>query len=88
MFILRKVYRNGDEVNEILGDSYSLIHKMRNNDLWEAWIDKRERSVFGVIITKDGQQELHQEIKYYVMTPDGHTFDNLSLPEVNWDNLY
>ena len=84
MFILRRILKNGSEVNTNLGDYYTLQikEKCENefNETIKMWGDSDSKSMYGVIVYEDGSKimPLYDNSKYYIMTSDGRTFDNVS----------
>lgn len=84
MFILRRILKDNTEVNTNLGEYYTLQLKERSldqfNDLVSKWSIEDLKGVYGVIVFNDGSDimPLYEESRYYVMTSDGRTFDNVS----------
>jgi len=85
MFILRRITSEGNESNQIIGDSYNEIHSTYN----EAEFKKTEdlllfparEEIYAYIAYKEGSEimPLYRKSNYYMMTENGVTFKNLSL---------
>lgn len=85
MFILRRVLRDGSEINTSLGEYYTLQLKEKNRSAFDEvikmWSEEDSEKVYGVVVYDDGNKimPLYEESAYYIMTSDGRTFDNVSL---------
>lgn len=85
MFILRRIEQNCGQINTNLGDYYSLILKESEKQQFEETVKEWEKDaiekMYGVIVFDDDNDcmmPLYKGSKYYVMTSDGRTFDNLT----------
>jgi len=84
MFILRRITKNGLEVNTCLDVYYTLILKEKNSDDFHdrtALWDKADLlDVYGVVCVDDSDliMPLYNDSKYYIMTSEGKTFSNIS----------
>lgn len=87
MFILRRITSESNEINEILGDSYSLILRERHNKEYERTLliqkwDKNAQleNLYGFIVHNNGQKviPLYKKSHYFIMTSDGKTFSNIT----------
>lgn len=86
MFILRTIYPNGSESNEIINDLYTQIPPESKEQFQAAlnimWQDSKQR--------EDNKNTVHAFLQcgriiplyfgwaYYIMTGEGKTFSNLS----------
>jgi hypothetical protein len=88
MFILRSIYPEGTVRNEILGDEYQIVRKDDNKESWKESLDH----LYPGLSPKDKEkrgEDIHSIVycgriiplyfnwKYYIMLPEGKTFDNL-----------
>ena len=87
MFILRRIDPKFGEINTNLGEYYSLISKEKNNEQFKEtvnqWDEDIKDKMYGVIIFDDDSgslMPLYRGSEYYIMTSDGRTFSNISIP--------
>lgn len=84
MFILRRVLKDGSEVNTSIGEYYILQMKEKSQEAFretiKMWSDEDLKNVYGVIVYDDGNKimPLYEGSSYYIMASDGRTFDNIS----------
>lgn len=80
MFALRKITKDGLEMNFSLGDSYTLVTKDRSLKEFE---DKMKDHPFydkayAFICWKDGVLPLYKEQQNYIVSGNGTTYSNLT----------
>ena len=85
MFILRRITAKGGEINTNLGDYYTLFLKDSSpegfNQTTKLWSEEDVNDLYGVICFGENGESimpLYLGSKYYIMTGDGQTFDNIS----------
>jgi len=94
MFTLRRMTATGVEMNQIIGDEYTLIHKERNKwefddffkhhfgkppvDDLDAKADADTKECYAFVINGSFVQPLYKVQDAYIMTSDGKTFSNVS----------
>lgn len=95
MFTLRRMTATGVEMNQKVGDEYTLIHKERNKWEFEDFFkrhfgkspvvdiddkaDADTKECYAFVINGSFVQPLYKVQAAYIMTSDGKTFSNLSL---------
>lgn len=83
MFILRKVEKDGIEINQTIGEFYFYISKEKSPESFEHHrkhnnFDKSE-NLYGFIILELGKAlPLFSVTENYIMTESGKTFANIS----------
>lgn len=85
MFILRRITSEGNESNQIIGESYNEIHSIYNEEEFKktekllCFPEKEE--IYSYLSFKNGSEilPLYRKSNYYMMTENGATFKNLSL---------
>ncbi len=84
MFALRRILKDGVEINTCLGEYYVLVRKVENKEEFEKtiklWNEEDLENVYAVITYADGSKimPLYKGSSYYIMSSDGETFDNIS----------
>lgn len=85
MYTLRKITKDGLEMNFNLGNSYTLVTKERNSEAFEKdmkaipYVDIEERGIYGIVWSQDSQMNLLYDYQQsYIMTESGKTFSNVS----------
>lgn len=85
MFILRRITSEGNESNQIVGDSYNEIHSIYNEkefkETEELLLFPEKEEIYSYISYKAGSEvmPLYRKSNYYMMTENGVTFKNISL---------
>jgi len=93
MFILRRISGNGIEINQKIGDSYTLITRESNREAFVIAfeqtfgknksidiVDLVEETVCYAFVCGDSiTQPLYENQKNFIMTESGKTFCNLTL---------
>jgi len=86
MFILRRIAPDYGEINTELGEYYVKVLKDENKEQFlsetKEWGDDFRNKIFGVVEFFTDHKvlmPLYNDSKQYIMTSDGHTFDNLSI---------
>lgn len=80
MFVLREILNGGEEINTILGNTYSIYR--RGQDAFEK-INKEQGfadSVIAIIYTDDGYHPIVSGRRAYVMQENGATFSRVDIP--------
>lgn len=80
MFVLREILDSGEEINTILGNTYSIYR--RGQDSFEK-INKEQGfadSVIAVIHTDDSYYPIILGRRAYVMQENGATFSRVDIP--------
>lgn len=84
MFILRRILKDGVEINTSLGEDYVLVRRVENKDEFERtvklWSESDTEDVYALITYDDGKKimPLYDGGNYYIMTESGKTFDNVT----------
>lgn len=91
MFILRTITKESGQVNTCLDIHYVLVLKSKNEkefaERTKLWSEDDLKDVYGVVCfdanpvkeeNADSLMPLYTEFKYYIMTSNGETFDNIS----------
>lgn len=88
MFILRRITSDGNELDTIIGKSYSPIRKIENRKeyektlkIWLGGLKTDDDNIYGFIVSENGKciTPLYKKSVYFVMCSDGKTFANISL---------
>lgn len=86
MFILRTIGADNTQFNDVVGDSYVLVHKNFNKEQFEReksnafGVNSYEGECYAILKSgKLGRKPLFKGVSYLVMASDGNVFDNLSL---------
>lgn len=83
MFVLRRILKDGVEINTNLGEYYVLVRRVENKDEFERtvklWSESDTEDIYALITYDDGKKimPLYRGSNYYVMASDGKTFDNI-----------
>jgi len=80
MFVLREILNSGEEINHLLGNSYSLFR--RGQESFETY-NKEEGfadSVVAVIVTDDSYYPIILGRRAYIMQENGATFARVDIP--------
>lgn len=84
MFILRRITKNGTQLNTFIGEYYLVATIEKNKEefsnITKLWPEDDLYDVYGVVSYDDGNSimPLYIGSEYYIMTGDGRTFDNLT----------
>lgn len=94
MFILRTISKDMVSLNKELGDEYEVISRFESYDLFkdifkdvfyqdhvadgDPGANKSTKSCIGFLQARTSTFPLYDDEKYYVMTENGRTFENLS----------
>lgn len=84
MFVLRRILKDGVEINTCLGLDYVLVLKESSKDEFnrtiKLWSEDDTENVYGLVTFDEGSNimPLYRGSNYYVMASDGKTFDNIS----------
>ena len=87
MFYLRRITGSGVEMNQTLGEGYTLVDKLSNEEEFNRSFlahfgEKQTNDLVYAFIGGDGFiQPLYKAQKAYVMTERGNTFANVSYKE-------
>jgi len=86
MFILRKFFKDGVSLNISLGESYMVINKEINSEIFNKAVADgvimTHQDIYGYVIGKDGEHHiLSVNQSAYIMTENGSTFDNVGFRE-------
>lgn len=89
MFTLRRISGQGVQMNEFIGDGYTLIHKVFNPGDFNRMIEHHftkpsgdagdeHKNVYAFVVNGSFVQPLYKNQQNYIMASNGQTFDNLS----------
>ena len=84
MFILRRILKDGVQINTSLGEDYVLVRRVENKDEFERavklWSESDTEDVYALITYDEGQKimPLYNGGNYYIMSENGSTFDNVT----------
>lgn len=85
MFILRKIEKDGGQINVSLGEYYILINAESSPDRFNKLLKEQFKTespddVYAIICYSPGTnfRALSKNISYYIMTEGGKTFANIS----------
>ena len=84
MYTLRTITQTGKQTNRLLGEVYTYVGEREASadfDLIskEAFNDLERENIFAYVLTSSGEAfPLYKGNKYYVVSPNGQTFSNLS----------
>lgn len=84
MFILRRISKDGLEINTSLGSYYVLVYAETNKNEFEdtikLWSEEDRAGIYAIITYNDGADimPLYDGSNYYIMTGEGKTFDNIT----------
>jgi len=84
MFSLRRINLTGLSSNQIIGNEYTIARKVENPEAYQGakslpeWQEVDDANIYGFLITATTTIPLYIPSKYYIMSSDGKTFENIS----------
>ena len=84
MYTLRTITQTGKQTNRLLGEVYDYVGEREASADFdfiskEAFNDLERENIFAYVLTSSGEAlPLYKGNKYYVVSPNGQTFSNLS----------